>query len=243
MIGRSIRSMRKRLREIDRSSRRVERNVFDRAQGAAFVLALVIAPFATLRMETLRVHDDREPLLLVRVFREDDGSPLRAQAVDFAERGMPWASLIPLAEVEFTRRTTWCGWPFATSETDWPLEEPTRILGAGRERDLEAYRAVARETFAKSRLTVDAAGTRTHMVSWIFSIGIWWILLVFASFLIITPLEFAWRIARRTRTHVRQSRIDRCHCPNCGYNARESILRGICPECGSELYERPDYDG
>ncbi len=243
MIVRSIRAMRKRLREIDRSSRRVERNVFDRAQGAAFVLALVIAPFATLRMETLRVHDDREPLLLVRVFREDDGSPLRAQAVDFAERGMPWASLIPLAEVEFTRRTTWCGWPFATSETDWPLEEPTRILGAGRERDLEAYRAVARETFAKSRLTVDAAGTRTHMVSWIFSIGIWWILLVFASFLLIAPLQLAWRIARRTRTHVRQSRIDRCHCPNCGYNARESILRGICPECGSELYERPDYDG
>jgi hypothetical protein len=58
---------------------------------------------------------------------------------------------------------------------------------------------------------------------------------------LLAPMRFGWFLYRRGRNAVRQGRIDRCHCPNCGYNAKYSILRGRCPECGSELYERPEY--
>ena len=57
----------------------------------------------------------------------------------------------------------------------------------------------------------------------------------------LAPMRLGWFLYRRTRTAVRQGRIDRCHCPSCGYNAKHSILRGRCPECGSELYERPEF--
>ena len=43
-----------------------------------------------------------------------------------------------------------------------------------------------------------------------------------------------------SRTLVRQGRIDRCHCPSCGYNAKHSIMRGRCPECGSDWSDSDD---
>ena len=68
----------------------------------------------------------------------------------------------------------------------------------------------------------------------------WWILLSVATWIVVSPLRLGWYLFRRGRTIVRQRRIDRCLCPTCGYDAKHSVLVGRCPECGSEIYERPE---
>ena len=90
-------------------------------------------------------------------------------------------------------------------------------------------------------VAVDADTTRTHIAAWVFSSGAWWIMLSMALAIVLAPIRLAWFLRKETRTAVRQSRIGRCHCPSCGYNAKHSILHGRCPECGRELYERPTY--
>ena len=45
-----IRALRSKLREIDRNSRRKQRDVFDRLQSVAFVVAAVLAPLIVLRL-------------------------------------------------------------------------------------------------------------------------------------------------------------------------------------------------
>ena len=64
------------------------------------------------------------------------------------------------------------------------------------------------------------AESRTHPVSWIFSIAAWWILLSVATWIVVSPLRLGWYLFRRGRTIVRQRRIDRCLCPTCGYDAK-----------------------
>ncbi|MFM7261316.1 MAG: hypothetical protein ACKO3W_12000 [bacterium] len=235
-----IRSIQRRLLEIDRHSRRVERNVFDRMQGAAFVLSLVAAPFVVSGMESWRVTDERETACFVRVYTEGVDRTLRTREVEPDERAKAWPGVTPLAEIDLIHRISRCGWPFSTRSIAWPFEAEVKVLGAGRDELRSEYMARAEAlaiSLGKLRATRDET---VHLAAWAFSIGVWWMLLSLASAIVITPTRIAWYVFRRGRTVMRQRRIDRSHCPNCGYNARESLLRGRCPECGSDLYERPD---
>ena len=78
----ALRTIQRKLREIDRHSRRVERNAFDRAQSAAFVLALFVSPFVVLMMERVRVVDEATPLLAVRIYTEGADVELRARVME-----------------------------------------------------------------------------------------------------------------------------------------------------------------
>ncbi len=240
-----MRSPFKVLREIRHHSRRVERNQFDRVQAAGFVLFAFVAPFLVSKMESVRVRESSAMLVLVRVFdtlgNSGESLGVRATEISAKDRAMPWREQVPLADVELVQHTLWCGWPLVTSHTDLPTEIlVTRTASCPATREAEVLRharpVLERKGFAESQAT-----TQTHLSSWIFSWGAWWVMLSVGLALLLLPLRFAHLLTRRTRTLVRQSRIDRCHCPNCGYNAKHSILRGRCPECGSELYERPDY--
>jgi ssDNA-binding Zn-finger/Zn-ribbon topoisomerase 1 len=233
------------LRDIRRNSRRVERNRFDRIQGAGFVLSAFLAPLVVWRMESIRVTQSSEILMTIRVFETLDSSGrserVRGIDIDPADRVKPWSGSLPLADVELTRRTEWRGWPLVTRYTEFPTEFAiTRMANCPASREGEVAKA--------ARPVVDRAGKwapdeerHTVIASWVFSSGAWWVMLSFALALALAPIRLTWFIFRRGRTMVRQGRIDRCHCPNCGYNAKHSILRGRCPECGSELYERPEY--
>ncbi|MFM2165506.1 MAG: hypothetical protein RL325_1943 [Planctomycetota bacterium] len=232
------------LREIRRNSRRVEQNRFDRVQGAGFVAFALLAPAIVWRLESARVVDETETIATVRVFAPlgSDGatSELQAAIVEPDQRSARWPAALPLAEVDVTQRTTWCGWPFATRQVVHPVVfGVTRmpICPASRE---DAVRQTARIVLERANTELPPAAERTHLAAWVFSSGAWWVGLSLALAALLAPLRVGWFIYRRTRTAVRQGRIDRCHCPNCGYNAKHSILRGRCPECGSELYERPD---
>jgi ssDNA-binding Zn-finger/Zn-ribbon topoisomerase 1 len=233
------------LREIKRNSRRVERNGFDRVQGAGFALFAVAAPLIVWRMESVRVVVETESIATVRVFAPlgADGSKdeMQAAIVDPDQKSARWPAALPLAEVDATQRTTWGGWPFATRQTVDPVEfKVVRMPGCPASRE-DAVRATAQAVLRRFQRELPPAAERTHLASWVFSSGAWWVGLSLALALLLAPLRFGWFVYRRTRTAVRQGRIDRCHCPNCGYNAKHSILRGRCPECGSELYERPEY--
>jgi predicted Zn-ribbon and HTH transcriptional regulator len=69
---------------------------------------------------------------------------------------------------------------------------------------------------------------------------VWWVIVSIAVSATMSIARLGWYLARRGRTVVRQRRIDRCLCPSCGYDTKQSVLIGRCPECGSEIYERPE---
>jgi hypothetical protein len=233
------------LREIRRNSRRVERNRFDRAQSAGFVLFAFIAPLVVWKMESLRVREITSTLMVLRAFEmlDDAGRAIgvRATEIDPKDRGAPWPQSLPLADIDFVQRTVWRGWPLVTSHTEFAAESKvTRLPACPAARVPEVLRA-ARIVIDRKGVAVDADTTRTHIAAWVFSSGAWWIMLSMALAIVLAPIRLAWFLRKETRTAVRQSRIGRCHCPSCGYNAKHSILHGRCPECGSELYERPTY--
>ena len=228
------------LREIRRNSRRVERTAFDRVQDAGFVLFAFIAPLVVARMESLRVRETSETLVIARVFEPIESRALLAREIAPEDRAKPWSGSVPMADVELVQRTEWRGWPLVTQHTAFATTTVvTRTASCPASREAEALRA-ANSVFARAQREVTADLTRNHIASWVFSSGAWWMMLSLALAAVLAPIRFGWFLYRRTRTVVRQSRIDRCHCPNCGYNAKHSILMGRCPECGSELYERPD---
>ena len=233
------------LREIRRNSRRVTRNRFDRVQGAGFVLFAFTAPFIVWRMESLRVRGTSETLMFVRVYETpgENGARGRMQATRIREdeRTASWHGVLPLAEVELVQRSEWRGWPLVTSHTEVASEmEVTRLATCPASRE-PAVRNAADAVCRGAGMRVDADTVRSHAAAWVFSSGAWWVMQSLALAAVLAPLRLGWFLFRRTRTAVRQGRIDRCHCPNCGYNAKHSILRGRCPECGSELYERPEF--
>ena len=233
------------LREIRRNSRRVTRNRFDRVQGAGFVLFAFTAPFIVWRMESLRVRGTSETLMFVRVYETpgENGARGRMQATRIREdeRTASWHGVLPLAEVELVQRSEWRGWPLVTSHTEFASEmQVTRLATCPASRE-PAVRNAADAVCRGAGMRVDADTVRSHAAAWVFSSGAWWVMQSLALAAVLAPLRLGWFLFRRTRTAVRQGRIDRCHCPNCGYNAKHSILRGRCPECGSELYERPEF--
>lgn len=233
------------LREIRHNSRRVERNRFERVQGAGFVLFAFLGPLVVWRMESWRVVETSEVLVIARVYENLDNQGrsegVRASEIKPEDRAKPWAATLQLADVDLVQRTEWRGWPLATRQTVFATElVATRTAICPVSREPEVLRA-ARACVDRSGRFVPDDATRTHVAAWVFSSGAWWVMMSVALAIVLAPIRLGWWLYRRTRTVVRQSRIDRCHCPNCGYNAKHSILRGRCPECGSELYERPEY--
>jgi membrane protein implicated in regulation of membrane protease activity len=234
------------LREIRRNSRRVERNVFDRVQGAGFVAFAFVAPLVVWKMQSWSVRETSETLMIVRIYESipnaGERGVLGAVEIRAKERDAPWKASLPLADADLVQRTEWRGWPLVTSHTNRATElNITRMATCPASREPEVRKA-AMQVVERNGRFVAGDVAHTHVASWVFSSGAWWIMLSMALAVALAPVRLCWRLFRRTRTLVRQGRIDRCHCPNCGYNAKHSIMRGRCPECGSELYERPDYD-
>lgn len=238
--------VRDRLRDIRHHSRRVEQNGFDRVQSWGFVVFALLAPFAVGAAERGVMRRDMERFAYARVFRTLDDDALRAAPIDAEARGNPWPTARVLADCELARTRVSCGWPLASRVELGPVAitvEPTPSCPASL---VDRVRAVATPVLEKSAADggLPGPGTpaeqRVHLTAWIFSYGAWWVLLSLALWLVLLPLRIGTRLVRGTRNRIRQGRIDRCHCPSCGYDAKHSILRGRCPECGSELYERPD---
>ena len=233
--------LRRALREIRRSSRHVERDVFDRIQGLGFVVAAVAAPFLVAVMQSLAVRETREVLLVARVFVPAGSEALAAHPIEDEMRGGASPGTVPMADVELVERIEWRGWPLVTAHRVFPTERVAHLTASCPERRRAEVVRAAEPVFARSGLAREVESAHRHLAAKVFSFTIWWILGSLAIATALLPFRIAARTWRRGRTIVRQGRIDRCRCPNCGYDARESILRGRCPECGSELYERPDY--
>jgi hypothetical protein len=236
-----FRPLKAKLREIKRNSRRVERDGFDRAQEIAFVLAAIIAPVAVMKLDTSYTRSTNEVIAAGYAFQNPDSNKLFAIEVPVEAKLRPPIGTLPLAELRLVETHTWHGWPLSTRlVTSAARVEPTLLATCPEELRAEILSAGSALFTSKSKLPSPGT-TTTYFGGWIFSIGAWWVLLTVAAALVLMPARAAWRVRKAVRNAVRQGRIDRCHCPNCGYDARGSILLGRCPECGHELYERPDW--
>ncbi len=235
--------VRRKLREIRHHSRRVERNAFDRAQSIGFVVSAFVAPAMVYAMNEWYVRDRVDVLLLVRVTISIQGNTLDAVVIsqDPNVRAAPMPYANPIADVTLVERSAKRGWPFITTQTLFASQLDTKLLPSARESQRAAIEATAQRAISVAKVGRTTTEHSTQVAAWIFASAAWWLLLTCAIALALMPLRFARFMYRATRTRVRQGRIDRSHCPNCGYNSRESRVRGICPECGSRLYERPEY--
>ena len=240
-----LRSLRRSLREIDRNSRRVKRDWIDRTLGGAFVASLFVAPLLVVKMESWVVRRTTETVALVVVFKGLEGDEARGLRVkDLTTKTLSFpASTIPLAELRQVQDRAWHGWPLVTRDATMPPRFEVKLLPACPEsRRDEVIAAAQRALEADPRgLQLVPPGEQAHIGGWIFSVGAWWVLLTACAWLAAVLVRIGREMRRVARNAVRQGRIDRCHCPSCGYNARESIQTGRCPECGGDLYERPDW--
>jgi hypothetical protein len=240
-----LRTLRRTLREIDRNSRRVKRGWADRALGVAFVAGLAVAPLIVWKMESRVIKRGTDDLASVAVFKGLDGESMAGVRIrDPKAKGPMYpASTIPLAEAKQVQDRAWHGWPLVTRDVTMPPRFELKLLPAcpeSRQGEVMAAAQAALDADPQA-LRPSEAGERVHVGGWIFSIGAWWMLLTFLAWILLLPLRVGREVHRVARNAVRQGRIDRCHCPNCGYNAKESIQTGRCPECGCDLYERPDW--
>ncbi|MEY3142594.1 MAG: hypothetical protein RLY21_1087 [Planctomycetota bacterium] len=240
-----IRSLRRTLREIDRNSRQVKRGWADRALGAAFVAGLFLSPLIVFKMESWVVKRSTDTLALVAVFKSLEGEDMGGIRIrDPKAKGPMYpGSTVPLAEAKQLQDRARHGWPLVTKDVTMPPRFELKLLPACPESRQDAVIAAAQAALdADAQATrPGVVGERVHVGGWIFSVGAWWLLLTFAGWVLLLPVRVGREMHRVARNAVRQGRIDRCHCPNCGYNARESIQTGRCPECGCDLYERPDW--
>ncbi len=236
-----LRALRRKLREIRYHSRRIERNAFDRTQSAGFVLAAFTAPLLTWMMNDTRVVDRAETVASARVYITTDSDVIRATLTD-ARGGNPESRLIvPLADVTLVECSQWRGWPLTTSVARLADRTEVQLFASARESQRNAITAAGTRVLLATHTPRSEVTLENHLAAWVFASGAWWIMQSFALMLLLAPMRVAHRMYRRGRTHIRQTRINRLHCPSCGYDARESAFRGICPECGGRLYERPEY--
>lgn len=240
-----LRALRRTLREINRNSRQVRRGWADRALGVAFVAGLFVAPLIVWKMESWVVKRGTDDLAFVAVFKGLEGDSMAGVRIrDPKAKGPMYpASTIPLAEARQVQDRAWHGWPLVTRDATAAPRFELKLLPACPESRRDAVIAAAQAALdADPQATrPSAVGERIHIGGWIFSTGAWWVLLTFVAWVLLLPLRVGREVHRLARNAVRQGRIDRCHCPNCGYNAKESIQTGRCPECGCDLYERPDW--
>lgn len=240
-----LRAIRRKLHEINRNSRQLKRSWADRVVGGAFVVSLLIAPLIVLGMESWAVKRETRQLALVAVFKGLVGEEMSAKRTGDAKRksALYPPSTVPLAEVRQVQDRAWFGWPLVTGDEVLPPRFEVRLLPAcPASREVEVLAAAQAALAADPRADKPSAvGDTVHIGGWIFSVGAWWMLLTAFVWLVLLPVRIGREVHRAARNAVRQGRIDRCHCPNCGYDGRGSIETGRCPECGGDLYERPDW--
>jgi len=238
---RPIRVLRGKLREVERNSRRTQRDFFDRIQHLTFVAGAVVAPLVVAWLEGGVGRTEKRSIAAIVAFERPGEPGVQVSRVDEEDLKRPVAGAFTLAQVRLVESHTFHGWPFPTRELVAPTAIDMTLVAGVRDTRRAEIAAAAEADAAIEGLLRREPDRRTHVGGWILSIGAWWLLITLAMALFLAPIRLGWRLFRRGRSVIRQNRIDRCHCPNCGYDARGSILTGRCPECGGDLYERPEY--
>lgn len=67
---------------------------------------------------------------------------------------------------------------------------------------------------------------------WLISIGVWWVMLAFASGIVIRVAWFGTKVRRARHVDRAEDRRRKNRCPTCGYDLTGLEFHERCPECG-----------
>ena len=75
-----------------------------------------------------------------------------------------------------------------------------------------------------------------HWIAWVIAVGVWWLLLLMASWLGITIARVIAHKAQELR-NVRKARLrSQNRCLACGYDMKGLEFNEKCPECGQMVW-------
>lgn len=236
-----LRRVRRSLREIRRYSKPKSADILDRLQEWAFIAAFFLAPLAVFVAERAIVRTQVLHGVATQIYLSPAGTALEGSVADERRKNQGWIGVTPMAEIDVGRRIRRYGWPLETREERSASSFATTLLPSCPEARRAEAEGIARALAEAKGAYFAQAETRIHFASWIFSSLAWWMILMCLAATAIALMRFMRSVRKRVRNAIRQRRIARAQCPNCGYDARRTAIRGLCPECGGEVYERPEY--
>ena len=141
------------------------------------------------------------------------------------------------------------GWPLTTSVHRQPAQLDLDILSEPRERldatlatDDPIRIAIADELKQEEQTEIIAAWAQTgadaryQWTNWLIAAAGWWILMVFASMVMIQIVRIITLRVRDYRTVRRHNRAAEGKCAQCGYDLTGLEFNERCPECGTLVW-------
>jgi hypothetical protein len=170
-------------------------------------------------------------------------------AILFDGKGAAPADSTPIGNFQLRVNEVSCGWPWPTSLRTLPAQldidivretTPRRNVRLSEDDPLrigiESALAAGDQAKALESLRRTAPVVRRHWHSWAIGAAMWWIMLVFASSLVISMAKFATQLAQRRIAARRARRRAAGKCLACGYDMTGLEFNEKCPECGALVW-------
>lgn len=244
-----IRKLRHRLRKISYYSRSRERSVWTRAVGLALPVTLALSLPVLITTEAL--VDRMSSVETVKGVLIGDpevgaGVGVEAPLVDDDHRWDPDDGT-PYGEWTLRRHVIGRGWPFASRTSGAPATVDLNLYEEARNRidvrpapDDPARSAIVRSLERADRtdlrdawITRDASTLERDWLHTALDLGAWWVMLFFASALVIRTLALFALLTRAKRVVEVRSLTRTGICTNCKYDLRGLEFSARCPECGT----------
>jgi hypothetical protein len=214
----------------------------------ALVLALLLAAPAMLLSELAVTRTAVTMQVQGQIVRGEDGAFLAV--VQESPTNAWWPVGAPYGEFFIELAEIDRGWPFTSSFVRQPARLDLNLFAEqGMRKDVQLradspLRAAIEKALSQPehRRTLEATSDRSTYPArryWLGSIVgavIWWMILSFASFILIRFVQFGTMVVLARRAEVKARRIARGRCPVCGYDMRGLEFNERCPECGSLVH-------
>lgn len=245
-----LRRVRHKLRMIRYYSAHRPETAWTRAFDRALIVSFFLAFPATWICNTSVMHR-AETVSVSGQLLSLDGRIMAVILATSAKRSIPMEAM-PLGTFSLRAEDRVRGWPLTTSiermparldldivkepktrkNAQLPADDPYRAaIELGLDQDGQAEALAARQAFAQS-----SSITHQHWMSWLIATGVWWLGLMFASWLALG----AARIVSIKVMHSMQTRKQRLRaegkCHTCGYDMTGLEFNEKCPECGNLVW-------
>ncbi|MEM7228558.1 MAG: hypothetical protein AAF432_07055 [Planctomycetota bacterium] len=247
-----IRRIRRSWRRIEYYSARKQQTVWTRASDVAFVLSLLLALPCTILTQSIIVRDVEQIAVQGAIESLVDTGEIIARLTE-EDRNVSASLTGRSVGTFFVRATDECaGWPFAmrirpqAATLDLDLfASPQRQIDVTLPEDDPMHEAIAAEVLVRSdselalrwhaRTSPERLRTQRVLRSWVANTFIWWVMLVFATAVVVRIARVIVLVFESSRAAIWSKRLKRGACVECGYDLRGLEFNERCPECGSLL--------